>query len=74
MNIWNIEKMKIMGTILELPANPAHLLQKWAKLAKSTLLISWYQKNASRILIVSIAMGADCLMLARFVSDPYKVA
>ena len=40
-----IEKMKILGAVLELPANstanPAHSPQNWAKLAKSAVLFSW---------------------------------
>jgi hypothetical protein len=36
-----IEKIKILGAILELPANPAHLPQKWAKWAELAVLFSW---------------------------------
>ena len=39
-----IEKIKILGALLELPDkqhNPAHLPQNWAKLAKSAVLFSW---------------------------------
>ena len=40
-----IEKIKIMGAILELQvdssANPAHLPQKWAKWAELAVLFSW---------------------------------
>ena len=45
-----IEKMKILGAVLELlakqhcqigSANPAHLPQNWAKLAKLAVLFSW---------------------------------
>jgi hypothetical protein len=39
-----IEKIKILGAVLELPAattNPAHLPQNWAKLAKLAVLFSW---------------------------------
>ena len=47
-----IEKMKILGAILELPANstanPAHLPQNWAKLVKSAVLISWQLKKGSQ--------------------------
>ena len=41
----SIEKIQILGTVLELQldstANPAHLPQKWAKLAKLAKLFSW---------------------------------
>jgi hypothetical protein len=40
-------------------ANSAHLPQNWAKLAKSAVLFSWKLKTAHKILIFSIAMGAD---------------
>ena len=40
-----IEKIKILGTVLELPAKQhcqsSHLPQTWAKLAKSAVLFSW---------------------------------
>ena len=41
----------------ESSANPAHLPQKWAKWAELAVLLS--SKTAPRILIFSIAMGAD---------------
>ena len=40
-------------------ANPAHLPQNLAKLAKSAVLFSRQLQTAPRILIFSIAMGAD---------------
>jgi hypothetical protein len=40
-------------------ANPARLPQNWAKLAELAVLFSWSSKTAPRILIFSIAMGAD---------------
>jgi hypothetical protein len=42
-----IEKIEILGDVLELPArqhstaNLAHLPKKWAKLAKLAVLFSW---------------------------------
>ena len=40
-----VEKIKILGAVFELPtnstANPAHLPQNWAKLAKLAVLFSW---------------------------------
>ena len=43
-----IEKIKILGAVLELPtkiqnstANPAHLPEKWAKWAELAVPLSW---------------------------------
>ena len=55
-----IEKIKILGAVLELPAkntaNLAHLAHFWGKWAGLALLSGW---KAPRILIFSIAMVAD---------------
>ena len=60
-----IEKINILGAVLELPANrtanPAHLPQNWAKSAKSAVLFSLQLQTARRILIFSIATGAEYL-------------
>ena len=50
--------------------DPAHLPQNWAKLAKLAVLFSWYgsSKTAPRILIFSIAMGADCLFYVKSIA------
>ena len=72
-----IEKMKILWAVLELPAKqhsqsgaqPIQPIypQNWAKLAKSAvLLIAGSSKTAPRILIFSIAIGADFLIWAEF--------
>ena len=64
--------MKILGAVwshqLNSTANPAHLPQNWAKLAKSTVLFSWYLQTAPRILIFSIAMGAEYLSYVKFIA------
>ena len=54
-----IEKIKILGAVLELnsSAHPAHLPQKRAKWAELAVLFS--SKTAPRILMFSMAMGAD---------------
>ena len=36
-----IEKIKILGAVLELPANSAHLPQKWTKGAELAVQFSW---------------------------------
>jgi hypothetical protein len=52
-----LKKMKILGAVLEQPsystANPAHLPQNWQ------CCLAGGSKTAPRILIFSIAMGAD---------------
>ena len=36
-----IETIKILGAVMELLANPAHLPQKWAKWAELAVQFSW---------------------------------
>jgi hypothetical protein len=58
---WQMKKSEswepFLSYQLNSTANPAHLPQNWAKLAKSEVLFS--SKRAPRILIFSIAMDAD---------------
>ena len=49
---------------LDNSASPSHLPQKWAKLAKSAVLFSGYL----RILIFSIAMGAEYLSYVKSIA------
>ena len=55
-----IEKIKILGAVLELQlnstANPAHLPQNWAKWQ---CCLAGSSKTAPRILIFSIVLGAE---------------
>ena len=60
---WQLKKSKSWGPFwsyqLNSTDNPSHLPRKWAKWAKLSMLFSWQLQNAPRILIFSIAMGAD---------------
>ena len=49
---WELKKSKSWEPFwsyqLNSTANPAHLPQKWAKLAKSAVLFSWWLQNGSQ--------------------------
>ena len=51
-----IEKIKMLGTVLELPATVLPIQPIWPIFAVNAGSF----KTASRILILSIAIGADC--------------
>ena len=70
---WQLKKSKSWGPFwsyqLNSTANPAHLPQNWAKLAKSVVLfLAGSTKAVPRILIFSFAMGADYLSYVKSIS------
>ena len=54
-----IEKIKIVGAVLELPASSAYSPRKWAKWPELVVLFSWQLQKGSHNFVFSIAMGAD---------------
>ena len=69
---WQLKKSKSWEPFwsyqLNSTANPAHLPQNWAKLAKLQCCVAGSSKTAPRILIFSIAMGADNPFFVKFIA------
>ena len=66
-----IKKNQILGAVFELPAKQHcqfSLTKKWAKWAELAVLLSWQLQNSPRILIFSIAMGADYSICVKFIA------
>ena len=55
-----IEKIKILGAVLELPAKQSIYLKIGPNWPNWQCCLAGSSKTAPRILIFSIAMGADC--------------